>query len=110
MKNPRGCGYVVYESFLGTSQKGGASEDPKSVQVLLEELAPLEEETARELACLAYVLGRIASADQSVSPEEEVAIRELLEPVASCPTNRPSWSQKWRFARRAKWEEHKTTW
>jgi len=71
--------------FLGTSEKGKGTKDPKSVQVLLEELAPLEEETARELACFAYVLGRIASADQSVSAEEEVAIRELLETRGKLP-------------------------
>jgi len=50
--------------FLGASTSQADSADPKSVQVLLENLAPLEENKARELACFAYVVGRVASADQ----------------------------------------------
>ena len=36
-------------------------------------------EKARELACLAYVLGRIAAADQEVRSEEASSISQLLQ-------------------------------
>ena len=70
-------------SFLsrvfGAPESSEAVRDPKSVQVLLEKLQPLSDEKARELACLAYVLGRIANADQEVSPEEASSISGVLE-------------------------------
>ena len=72
--------------FLGTSTASSVSDDPRSVQVLLEKLAPLEPDTARELACFAYVLGRVASADQDVSPEEATRIQELLVRQGHLPT------------------------
>ena len=70
-------------SFLsrvfGETPAAQSSQDPKSVQVLLEKLQPLSEEKARELACLAYVLGRIAAADQEVRSEEASSISQLLQ-------------------------------
>jgi len=71
--------------FLGASKGRDDSADPKSVQVLLEKLAPLEETKARELACFAYVLGRVASADQEISDSERQSIRSLLQDKGGLP-------------------------
>jgi uncharacterized tellurite resistance protein B-like protein len=65
--------------FLGSANRATASSDPESVQILLEKLAPLSEDKARELACFAYVLGRVASADQEITESERVSIRGLLQ-------------------------------
>jgi len=65
--------------FLGTSSSAANSEDPKSVQVILEKLRPLSDEKARELASFAYVLGRVANADAEITPEEVQSIRSVLE-------------------------------
>ena len=70
-------------SFLsrvfGSTPSSKSSEDPKSVQVLLEKLQPLSDEKARELACLAYVLGRIAAADEEITADESSSISALLQ-------------------------------
>ena len=77
-------------SFLsrvfGHPESSEASQDPRSVQVLLEKLQPLSEEKARELACLSYVLGRIANADQEVSPEEASSIAAVSYTHLTLPT------------------------
>jgi uncharacterized tellurite resistance protein B-like protein len=71
--------------FLGASAQKTASADPESVRVLLEKLAPLAEDKARELACFAYVLGRVASADQEITDSERLSIRGILQEKGHLP-------------------------
>jgi uncharacterized tellurite resistance protein B-like protein len=71
--------------FLGSSSQQSISTDPESIRVLLEKLAPLSEDKARELACFAYVLGRVASADQEITDSERSSIRGLLQEKGHLP-------------------------
>jgi uncharacterized tellurite resistance protein B-like protein len=71
--------------FLGSSSQPSVSTDPESVQILLEKLAPLSEDKARELACFAYVLGRVASADQEITDSERRSVRGLLQEKGHLP-------------------------
>jgi uncharacterized tellurite resistance protein B-like protein len=71
--------------FLGASSGSTGSDDPQSVQVLLEKLAPLSEDKARELACFAYVLGQVASADQEITESERQSICGLLQDKGGLP-------------------------
>ena len=65
--------------IFGSNESSNPSDDPKSVQVLLEKLHPLSEENARELACFSYVLGRIAAADQDITEDEAQSISRILQ-------------------------------
>jgi len=56
-----------------------AAEEPGPLRETLEALDHLEPERARYLAAFAYLLGRVAHADQGVSPEETAAMEKLVE-------------------------------
>src|SRR5712671_4554521 len=51
----------------------------------LEALDHLEPERARHLAAFAYLLGRVAQADQHVSPEETAAMETLVRKHGQLP-------------------------
>lgn len=56
-----------------------ATEDPAPLRETLHALDHLEPTRARYLAAFAYLLGRVAHADQRVSPEETAAMESLVE-------------------------------
>jgi uncharacterized tellurite resistance protein B-like protein len=55
-----------------------AQQEPAPLRETLEALDHLEPARARHLAAFAYLLGRVAHADQHVSEEEATAMRELV--------------------------------
>ena len=65
--------------FLGIGRSDGASAaGPEAVRVIMAELEGLPAEEARYLAAFAYVLARVAYADQALSEKEVVAIRRIV--------------------------------
>lgn len=64
--------------WLGLAAAPEASE-PAPLRDLLETLDHLEPARARHLARFAYLLGRVAHADQHVSPDETRAMEALVE-------------------------------
>jgi uncharacterized tellurite resistance protein B-like protein len=56
-----------------------ANEDPAPLRETLQALDHLEPARARYLAAFAYLLGRVAHADQLVSPGETEAMERLVE-------------------------------
>ena len=64
--------------FLGVGPASPSSTDPDSVQAISARLAALPSERARYLAAYAYVLARVAYADQQLHPDELTRIRALL--------------------------------
>lgn len=56
-----------------------AAEDPGPLRETLQALDHLEPARARYLAAFAYLLGRVAHADQRVTPEETAAMEKLVE-------------------------------
>jgi uncharacterized tellurite resistance protein B-like protein len=64
-------------SWLGVASSGADEFAP--LRETLDALDHLEPERARYLAAFAYVLGRVAHADQHVSPEETRAMEALIE-------------------------------
>ena len=51
-------------------KKGKASAETETVRKIVDALDRLEPERARYIAAFAYLLGRVAHADQHISPEE----------------------------------------
>jgi uncharacterized tellurite resistance protein B-like protein len=64
--------------WLGLDQTPLDAPDQAPLRDLLETLEHLEPDRARHLARFAYLLGRVAHADQHVSPEETRAMEALL--------------------------------
>jgi uncharacterized tellurite resistance protein B-like protein len=66
--------------FLGLGHDGRASGagETETVRRVVAALERMEPEAARRLACFAYVLGRVAGADQGVSPEETWAMERTV--------------------------------
>jgi uncharacterized tellurite resistance protein B-like protein len=67
--------------FLGLdhiAHAGGASHETETVRRVVSALERLEPETARYIARFAYVLGRVAGADQGVSPEETRSMERIV--------------------------------
>jgi uncharacterized tellurite resistance protein B-like protein len=60
-------------------------EGPRALRDLLDALDRQEPERARYLARFAYLLGRIAHADQHISPEETHVMEQLLEREGGLP-------------------------
>lgn len=68
----------LIRSWLGMDA-GPADESSGPLRELLDALDRLEPERARYLAQFAYLLGRVAHADQHVSPEETRMMEQLVE-------------------------------
>jgi uncharacterized tellurite resistance protein B-like protein len=64
-------------AWLGVTDPAPA-DDPKPLRSLVEALDRLAPERAQYLARFAYLLGRVAHADQHISPEETQAMEALL--------------------------------
>jgi uncharacterized tellurite resistance protein B-like protein len=67
--------------FLGlghAAASGGASNETETVRRVVAALERLEPETARYVARFAYILGRVADADQGVSPEETRSMERIV--------------------------------
>ena len=67
----------MFRSWLGLAADA-ASEPPDALRTVLDALDRLEPERARYLARFAYLLGRVAHADQQVSPEETRLMEQLV--------------------------------
>jgi uncharacterized tellurite resistance protein B-like protein len=65
-------------SWLGVGQGQLEAPDQTPLRDLIETLEHLEPDRARHLARFAYLLGRVAHADQHVSPEETRAMEALV--------------------------------
>jgi uncharacterized tellurite resistance protein B-like protein len=61
------------------------SQQPAALRETLEALDHLEPDRARYLAAFAYLLGRVAHADQHVSPEETSAMEALVSDHGQLP-------------------------
>ncbi|MBI2820847.1 MAG: TerB family tellurite resistance protein [Acidobacteria bacterium] len=61
--------------------KGGA--DTEAVRKIVAALDQLEPQTARYLACFAYILGRVAHADLSISEEETWKMEQIVTEVGA---------------------------
>jgi len=64
-------------AWLGVSASG--DQEPAPLRETLEALDHLEPDRARLLAAFAYILGRVAHADQHVTPEETQAMEALVQ-------------------------------
>jgi uncharacterized tellurite resistance protein B-like protein len=74
----------LFRSWLGLDQ---AAEDDRqgALRTLLDALDRLEPARARHLSQFAYLLGRVAHADQHVSPEETQTMERLVEREGALP-------------------------
>ena len=74
-------------TFLGFGQAEPADveRDTRTVQRIIDELGRLDPDRARYLAAFAYVLGRVAHADQHVSAEEVAAMRTFVCELGHLP-------------------------
>lgn len=63
-----------------------AAGDATPLRATLEALDHLEPARARYLAAFAYLLGRVAQADQQVSPEETAAMERLVQEQGQIPS------------------------
>ncbi len=74
-------------TFLGFGQAEPADveRDTQTVQRIIDELGRLDPDRARYLAAFAYVLGRVAHADQHVSAEEVAAMRTFVRELGHLP-------------------------
>jgi uncharacterized tellurite resistance protein B-like protein len=71
------------QSWLGVEDS--PSDRPDALRSLLEALDRLEPEHAKHLARFAYLLGRVAHADQHVSPEETRVMEQLVMREGALP-------------------------
>jgi uncharacterized tellurite resistance protein B-like protein len=65
-------------SWLGLGSARPEATEPAALRDLVDTLEHLEPDEARHLARFAYLLGRVAHADQHVSPEETRAMEALV--------------------------------
>jgi uncharacterized tellurite resistance protein B-like protein len=70
-------------AWLGVESPG--TPDVAPLRETLDALDHLEPERARYLAAFAYLLGRVAHADQHVSPEETAAMEALVQEQGQLP-------------------------
>ena len=75
----------LIRSWLGVDPPD-SSGAPDALRGLLDALDRLEPAQARYLARFAYLLGRVAHADQRVSPEETLAMETLIEQEGGIPS------------------------
>src|SRR3990172_10418282 len=59
-------------------KKGKVSAETETVRKIVDALDRLEPERARYIAAFAYLLGRVAHADQHISPEETQEMERLV--------------------------------
>ena len=76
----------LFRSWLGVEQNE-SQRDHATLRGLLDALDKLEPERARYLARFAYLLGRVAHANQTVSPEETRTMERLLEQEGQLPAD-----------------------
>jgi uncharacterized tellurite resistance protein B-like protein len=74
----------LLRSWLGVDRSHPADE-PCALRDLLDTLERLEPERARYLARFAYLLGRVAHADQQVGPEETRTMESLIQREGGLP-------------------------
>jgi uncharacterized tellurite resistance protein B-like protein len=74
----------LLRSWLGVADTPAAGEH-EALRDVLDALDRLEPERARHLAAFAYLLGRIAHADQHVSPEETRAMEHHVAQEGAIP-------------------------
>lgn len=74
-------------TFLGFGQAEPADveRDTQTVQRIIDELQRLDPDRARYLAAFAYVLGRVAHADQHVSDEEVAVMTTFVRELGHLP-------------------------
>ena len=74
-------------TFLGFGQAepADAERDTQTVQRIIDELERLDPDRARYLAAFAYVLGRVAHADQRVSDEEVAVMTTFVRELGHLP-------------------------
>jgi len=74
-------------SFLGLSDEAprSSSAETESVRKVVEALDHLAEDQARLIAAFGYILGRVASADMNVSPEETRAMEHKVMDYGQLP-------------------------
>jgi uncharacterized tellurite resistance protein B-like protein len=75
----------LIRSWLGV-EPDDAPGDQSTLRDLLDALDRMEPERARYLSRFAYLLGRVALADQTVSPEETRTMERLIEREGGIPT------------------------
>jgi uncharacterized tellurite resistance protein B-like protein len=68
-----------------TDHQSDTTDNQRALRELLDALDRQEPERARYLARFAYLLGRVAHADQHVSPDETRVMEELLEREGALP-------------------------
>jgi uncharacterized tellurite resistance protein B-like protein len=68
-----------------TEPARGASAETESVRKVVQALDHLEESRARYIAAFGYILGRIAQADLSISPEETAAMERAIRERTGLP-------------------------
>jgi uncharacterized tellurite resistance protein B-like protein len=73
----------LIQSWFGAGDTRRA--EPAALRELIDALDRLEPERARYLAQFAYLLGRVAHADQHVSPEETRTMEGLVERAGALP-------------------------
>lgn len=78
-------------SFLGLEgekkpgARGGAGAETETVRRIIEKLEALDPDRARYLAAFAYILGRVAHADRSISDDETHAMERILVETGGLP-------------------------
>lgn len=68
-------------TFLGLGprpEQQSSSAQTEAVRQIVEALDRIEEERARFIASFGYILGRVANADQEITPEETQAMERIL--------------------------------
>ncbi len=68
-------------TFLGLGprpEQQSSSAQSEAVRQIVEALDRIEEERARFIASFGYILGRVANADQEITPEETQAMERIL--------------------------------
>ena len=73
---------LIQSWFRGADEPRG---EPAALRELIDALDRLEPDHARYLAQFAYLLGRVAHADQHVSPEETRTMEALVEKEGALP-------------------------
>ena len=73
---------LIQSWFRGADEPRG---EPAALRELIDALDRLEPDHARYLAQFAYLLGRVAHADQHVSPEETRTMEALVEREGALP-------------------------
>ena len=71
--------------FGSSSDRSSQSGDTQTVRRIVGELESLEPERARYIAAFAYILSRVANADQDISAEETSAMEAIVQGMGHLP-------------------------